>query len=152
LKERFGARVDYWQRSEIMLIEPPSKVVRVRKVPDQKDEWLTLWDLWLQGRRETVGKVAVAVGCTPADAYRQIYRTDLLGAEPLKATPEEITGYQRVVAREAEKLEARLDELNDDDEPIDVTCIWRYGRIEKVVGGGRPGRVKAGPAEDDDPF
>jgi hypothetical protein len=105
----------------------------VRKVPDQKDEWLTLWDLWFQGRKETVGKVAVAVGCTPAEAYRQIYRTDLLGAEPLKATLGEIAGYQRIVAGEAAKLEARLEELDVDGELVDVTRIWRDGSVERLT-------------------
>jgi hypothetical protein len=58
----------------------------------------------------------------------------------------------QTVARERAQLEVRMEELDGNDELVDVTCIWRDGSVENVVGGGSPAHVRNRPAEDDNPF
>lgn len=135
LKDKFGIRWAYHQRGRIMDLEPPSLVVAVQKVEGEEDVWVTLWDIWTADRFANSQRVAQATGCTQAEAFIDLYQSDLaarFARSACPALPVRSERYEQIVRAENARHAQHLANLDSDGERVDRVTIWADGRVDRL--------------------
>lgn len=137
IKERFGPRWAYHQRSYIMSLEPPPLVLFV-KGEGEDEEWVTLWDIWDADRFTNSDRIARATGRTQAEVYLSLYQPDFESRiarandpETPKRDAETASCYAAMVERANDLESKRTAGLNDEGERVEVTRImWEPDSLE----------------------
>lgn len=114
VREKFGKRWAYYQRAEIVAIEPPQEEPVVRTGADTIGGPLSLWWTWVTDRARFAADVASAVGADVGDAWNVLHR---------RIRPE--------ISFEVPRWKGDPTPRPIFDDDLEATVIWSDGRVER---------------------